>query len=271
MPLLADLLGADADEGIVLKGIEGIEGLIGEDVPIGQEEDAGTTLAVALQVPAAVEELPGDLKGNGRLPGPRSEGEEDALLPLGHRVQDAGDGVLLIIAHLPGPALVLEGDVEQGLPPFFDLLLLLAARQGKAPLPDRFRGREGIDLPFLPALHVDLVDPLPVGGIGEADLQVLGVLLGLRHPFVVGLLLGFGLDHRQVPVLVLEDVIGQERTPPPPLPEELPGRDPVLLPDDALLRLAPSCIPKGRFDELVCGVGFVQAAISSWTSSLSSP
>ena len=52
---------------------EGVVSLIGENVAVGQEQDARAARRLAGEVPPAVEELPGDLKGDGCLAGPGSQ------------------------------------------------------------------------------------------------------------------------------------------------------------------------------------------------------
>jgi hypothetical protein len=77
LAFLADVLWLDAHQSVVgerRERAEIIEGLVGEVVPVGEEEYAWSTsgLRSALplfQVPACVEELPRDLKSDGRLSG----------------------------------------------------------------------------------------------------------------------------------------------------------------------------------------------------------
>ena len=62
----------------------------------------------AAQVPAAVEQLPRDLKGDERLARAGGEREQDALLSGGDGLQHPLDGDVLIVAALEVAALVLE-------------------------------------------------------------------------------------------------------------------------------------------------------------------
>ena len=80
----------------------------GEDVAVGEEQDARPARRLAAQVPAAVEQLPGDLEGDERLARAGGQREQDALLPVGDRLQHALDGDVLVVAALEVAALVLE-------------------------------------------------------------------------------------------------------------------------------------------------------------------
>ena len=82
LALLADVLRRDAHQRVLGEGGEGVVGLVGEDVAVGQEQDARAARRLAAQVPAAVEELPGDLEGDEGLAGAGGEREQDALLVL---------------------------------------------------------------------------------------------------------------------------------------------------------------------------------------------
>src|SRR3546814_5603385 len=75
------------------KGREGVVGLVRQDVAVGQEQDARPPRRLAAEVPAAVEQLPGDLKGDGGLAGARRQRQEDALAPLRHGLQRRVDRV----------------------------------------------------------------------------------------------------------------------------------------------------------------------------------
>src|SRR5690606_2910397 len=117
LTLLADAGRFNAHEGIVLEGGEGVEGLVGEDIAIGEEEDARPALPIAPQVPAGMEELPSDLEGDGGFAGAGGKGEQDAVLSAGDAVQRALDGDVLVVARLPCAALVLEGNRSEAVGP----------------------------------------------------------------------------------------------------------------------------------------------------------
>ena len=69
------------------------------------------------QVPAAVEQLPGDLKGDEGLAGAGGQREQDALLPVGDGLQHPLDGDVLVVAALEVAALVLERDRGEAVAP----------------------------------------------------------------------------------------------------------------------------------------------------------
>jgi hypothetical protein len=63
----------------------------------------------------------------------------------------------------------------------------------------------------VPGLHVDAVDALPVAGVGEADRQLAGVVLGLADALGQRLVPGLGFDHGQLGVAVFQHVVGDQR------------------------------------------------------------
>jgi hypothetical protein len=73
--------------------------------------------SVLRQVPAAVEQLPGDLEGDEGLAGAGRQRQQDALAPLGHGRQHALDGDVLVVAALEVAALVLEGHGREAVAP----------------------------------------------------------------------------------------------------------------------------------------------------------
>ena len=117
LALLADARRIDAHQGVLGEAAEGVIGLVGQDVAVGEEEDARTPFPVAAQVPAGMEELPRHLEGDRRLARTGGQGEQDALLVARHGIQHALDREVLIVTRLPTPALVLEGDGTEAFPP----------------------------------------------------------------------------------------------------------------------------------------------------------
>ena len=79
LPFLRMSSGSDADHRVFGERGEGVVGLVGEDVAVGQKQDARAARRFAAQVPAAVEQLPSDLKGNGRFAGAGGESKQDAV------------------------------------------------------------------------------------------------------------------------------------------------------------------------------------------------
>src|SRR3546814_3378742 len=79
-PALADALRVDPHQRVLGKGREGVVGLVRQDVAVGQEQDARPPRRLAAEVPAAVEQLPGDLKGDGGLAGARRSEEHTSEL-----------------------------------------------------------------------------------------------------------------------------------------------------------------------------------------------
>ena len=79
LPFLRMSLRVDPHHRILGKGGEGVVCLVGEDVAVGEEQDARPARRLAAQVPAAMEQLPGDLKGDEGLARAGGEGQQDAL------------------------------------------------------------------------------------------------------------------------------------------------------------------------------------------------
>ena len=175
MALLADDLRVDSHQCVFRKGAEGVEGLIGQDIPVGEEQDARSAarflpipkpVAPVGQVPAAVEELPGDLERDCCLTRAGCEGQQDAVLSPSECVECPGDCVVLIVARLPLAALVLKGDRREPVPP----CLLPGLAFAKGGLPQLVRGWVGVDVAFGPGLHVHPVDAVTIGRKGERGL-----------------------------------------------------------------------------------------------------
>lgn len=79
---LVDGVRVDADEGIVGKGGESVVSLVGEDVAIGEEQDAGATGGFVAEVPAALEQFPGELEGDEGFAGAGGHGQQNSVAPL---------------------------------------------------------------------------------------------------------------------------------------------------------------------------------------------
>ena len=127
------------------------------------------------QIPAAVEELPGNLKGDERLARARRQREQDAIFLGGDGLHRPFDCQVLIIACLEKSALVLKRDRGKAVPP--------GVCFGEGQVPEFFGGRKLRDFALRPLLHVDAVDALAVGGVGIADGELPGVALRLPDPF----------------------------------------------------------------------------------------
>ena len=249
LALLPDVLRRDPHHGILGEGGEGVIRLVGEDVAVGEEEDARAAVRFAAQVPAAVEELPADLEGDEGLARAGGQRQQDAVAAGGDGLQHAVDGDVLVVAALEIPAPVLEGDGGEPVAP--GVLL------GEGPVPEFVGRRVAGQLAFGPLLHVDAVNALAVGGVGEADGELARVVLGLRHALGQRLIPRLGLDDGQLGVPIDQHVIGAERLAAPPLAFEPAERDRVLPPDPAALDHAPARRREGGVDVLGSGFGFV--------------
>ena len=133
-------------------------------------------------------------------------------------------------------------------------------------MPQLFRGRVLGQFPLDTALHVDAVDPLTVGGIGEADGQLGGVLLGLTNPFRQRLIPRLSLHHRQLGVAVFQHIVSLERLPAPAVPFDPALGYGIFAPDAAPLHHTPACGSKGGINMFGAGFGFVHALLSGLIS-----
>src|SRR6185437_13121931 len=177
-------------------------------------------------------QLPGDLKGDEGLAGSGGESEKDARLFGRDRLEHAVDGDVLVIASLEIPALVLEGDGGEAVAP------RICFGEGQAPqLVGPWKARQSA---FLAGLHVDAIDALPVARIGEADGELAGIILRLRHAFGQGFVPGLGLDHAELVRAIFEDVIGDERLGAAAKTFDAAEGDRVFAPDAAAFDDAPA-------------------------------
>ena len=129
-----------------------------------------------LEIPAALEQLPRDLKGDEGLAGAGGQRQQDAVLSVGDRFQHPIDGDFLIVADLANSRPCLRRAWRRS----------GRARRsglGKGQVPEFIGRRVARQLAFGALLHVDAVDALAVGGVGEADGQLARVVLRLRHAF----------------------------------------------------------------------------------------
>ena len=72
---MTTIVGLDARHGIFGKGGEGVVGLIGEDIAVGEEKDARSACWLTAQVPAAIKQFPGDLEGDEGLASAGGKGQ----------------------------------------------------------------------------------------------------------------------------------------------------------------------------------------------------
>ena len=213
----------------------------------------GRRSGFARQVPAALEQRPGDLEGDRGLAGAGGERQQDALLAGGDRLQRVLDGVVLVVARLPGAASLLERNGGEAVAPF--------VRRREHLGPEFVRRRIALDIALRAGLHVDLVDAPAVGGIGEARLQLFGIGLGLPDAFGVALVARLGLDHRQLVIAEGEDVVGDLRLAAPARALDAAGAD-RLAANPAVGDDAPTRRPQRGIDQFGAGLGLVHSAAS---------
>ena len=241
--------GANPHERVFGERGEGVVRLIGEDVAVSEKENTRTAQGFTAQIPAAVEEFPGDLKGNQGLARTSRKGEQDTRLVLSDRIQHAVDGDVSKVPLAQGAALVVEWHGSEAVAP--------RIRFGKGHRPEFVRGRVGRQLAFLTGLHVDAVDALTVRRVGVADGQLAGVVLRLRHAFCQCFVPGFGFDDRQLATAIDQHVIGGECPAAPTVALDAARRDRILAEDLAVLHNAPARRYERGVDVLASCLGFV--------------
>lgn len=123
----------------------------------------------------------------------------------------------------------------------------------------RSRCGKGGNFAFHACFHVDPVDAEAVGGVGEAELELSGVLFCLRGSEGERGVAFFRLDHRQLAAFVNEDVVGDFRL--RPLSGALQAAEGDLaIPfteNPAAFDDAPTGCFQGEVDEFGAGFGFV--------------
>ena len=128
-------------------------------------------------------------------------------------------------------------------------------------VPEFVRRRIARQFAFRALLHVDAVDALAVGGVGEADGELAGVVLGLRHAFGQRFIPRLGLDDGELGVAIDQHVIGGERLAAPPVAFDAAERDRVFAPDAAAFDDAPARRLQRGIDMLGSGFGFVHDVV----------
>ena len=259
-PLLLDLIGCNPHQRIVRERRERVVGLVGQDVAVCQEQDARPARGLrvrfpVLEVPATLKQLPRQLKGDEGLARAGGQSQQDAVAPVGNGVQRASDRHVLVIAALPGAALVLERHGRKTVAP--------CIRLGKCQIPQFFRAGVVRRITFGARRHVDAIDGLPIGGVSEAHTQALCIALGLPYALGVGLVPGLGLHHGQFGVAVYQYIVGNVSLGPLGVTLQSAQRDAVLAQDAAAFHHAPASSLEGRVDVFCAGLGFVHGCLSS--------
>ena len=150
-----------------------------------------------------MKQLPGQLEGNEGLAGAGGQGEQNTVSAGCNGFQHPGDGHVLVVAPLPGAALVLKRDGGKTVTP----RSAIGVGLGKGQRPQLVRAGVGGHIAFGAGGHVHAVNLLAIGGIGEAHRQFGGVALGLAHALGVRFIPGLGLHHAQLGVAVHQHIV----------------------------------------------------------------
>jgi len=150
-----------------------------------------TARRLAAQIPAAMEQFPGDLKGDKSFAGAGGECEKNAFPALRNSLHRPVDGDVLIIAAGCEPPLSSNGTSEKR---------SAQASCCKDHIPKFFWRGIAPHLAFFACLHVDAVNARPFGRIGETHGHFPRIILGLADAFGQHLVPGFGLHDGQFAV-----------------------------------------------------------------------
>ena len=183
--------------------------------------------------------------------------QQDAILSRRDGFEDAPDGDILIVARLPLAALVLEGDGGEAVAP--GVLL------GEDDIPEFIRRRISGNILLRAGCHIDLIDADTIGGVGEAGLQLAGILLGLPDALGIRQIPPLGLDHGQLVIAVGQHVVGNVLFRPLAGPLQ-PSKGDDLAPHPACFHDAPACRPQGRVNQLGASFSLVHSAASCTAS-----
>ena len=205
-----------------------------------------------------MKQLPRQLKGNKGLARASGQGQQDAVAPVGNRVQRACDRHVLVIAALPGAALVLERHGRKTVAPCICL--------SKCQIPQFLRGGVVRRIPFSARRHVDTVNRLPISSVGEAHAQACRIALGLTHPLGIGLVPCLGLHHGQFGVAVHQYIVGNVSLGPLGVALQSAQSDAMLAQNAAAIHHAPACRLQCRVDVFGAGLCFVHGCLSSFGS-----
>src|SRR5207249_2627906 len=156
---------------------------------------------------------------NRGLPRASRQRQQRSVLSFGDPLQHAIDRDLLIKPNRPGAALVGEWNARKSVPP--------RILRRERPLPQLIGRRIGA-VPFLPALHVDAIKRLAVGGISKSRGQLPRIILGLCHSPRQRLIPTLRLNHRQLSVAIDQHVISAKRLAAPTESLQPPQRDRML-------------------------------------------
>lgn len=245
----ANLFRGDADAGVFGEGRELVKGLTGENVAVSEKQDARLPVWLTREIPAALKELPCDLKGDEGLAGAGRQRQQDALLPARDGFEYAVDGDVLIVARRPRAALVFQRHGGEAVTPaiFF----------GVGPAPEFVGSGEAFHVAFLARLHVDGVDAPAIGGTGEADGQLLRVGFGLAQAFGDVGVTFLGLNDGKALATIEEDIVGLLRLGTTPGTLQTAERDRKLRREATALDHAPARCAKGGVNQFQTCLGLV--------------
>ena len=249
LTLFSDVVRLDPNQGVLGKSREGIEGLVRQIVPVGEEKNARSSRGLAREIPARVEEFPRDLEGDEGFARASGECEQDAFLVFGDGREDALDGDVLVIASGVRAAFVFVGHLGEAISPRIGL--------GEGFCPEFLRRGKRRDLSFRAGLHVDGVDAGAVGRVGEAHRELAGVIFRLPDALSEGFGDRLGFDGGELGVAKFENIVRLERLAASAAPLDAAGADEVFAPDAGAFDHAPACGGQRGVDEFGSGLGFV--------------
>ena len=177
-----------------------LDGLVDEDVAVGQVEDLLPEARLAQPVD--------DLEGRVRLARARRHDEQQADLPAGNRIECTVDGDLLIVARRKRALRHIEGLLDDLHLRIRQMALFLEARDELRRARERVERQLALDTRQI----VELCKSVAVRAVGEFDIHHLGIRLGLLQAVRDSVLVVFRLDDRQrMARLRVEYIVGKLR------------------------------------------------------------
>lgn len=239
---------SERDEGFVLR-------IVHEDVPVGQEQDFWSFDRIVAPVPAGGPKFVADLERDYGLSCASRHGDKHPVFPAHDGIDGTIDCDLLVVTRRAF-GVVVEGrenplDCGRG-----------QRRGAIQTCPEFVRGWETIDASLNPCGEVELDDAFAVCGIGEFQIENLGVFFGLREACAGSFVVWLCLNDRDREVgTVAQEVIRAFRF----STNDFPAHDAdaaLRIGEDSLFRDAerrifPPCSLKQWDDVFSTCVGFV--------------
>ena len=202
-----------------------------------------------------MKQFPRDLKGDERLARARGQRQQNALLVVRDRLHHPLDGDILVVTARMRTAFVFKWHSGEAVAPRVGL------REGCGPkLVGRGIGGNGT---FLARLHINSINALAVGGVGESHRHLARILFALRHAFRQRFVPRLGFDHGQFLVAIDQHIIGGERLAAFAMPLDTARGNGIFAQNLASINDSPARRGQRGINMLGSGLGFVHVTLFS--------